>query len=294
MFARLLMALRGNGASEGKPYFGTQALGIPLVATVFLVLRILLLAKPISAVHDESFWVELSAGFGRLQFLDIALLGVCIWVYTADFFNDVLHWDARGVSMHSWQVLWVLFWGLMPFFVLFLVASFAMLFSMDNMLVLGLMALSQLKFAIAGGVGYLLLHRWGGKSFAWLGPFFIAFAFATALFWDEPTLFGLVKWWQGFMVFWLNVLLMQWFEQDKDAASESINVWLSVSSVWLKAMCALLVIGVMGVWFIADHRSWGVLVLLLLYGAMALKPGYFRFGRRYRLLIDGALVLWLL
>lgn len=293
MFARILMALRGNGASEGKPYFGTQALGIPLVATVFLVLRILLLAKPISAIHDESFWVELSAGFGRLQFLDIALLSVCIWVYTADFFNDVLHWDARGVSMRSWQVLWVLYWGVMPFFVLFLVASFAM-FSMDNVLVLGLMALSQLKFAIAGGVGYLLLHRWGGKSFAWLGPFFIAFAFATALFWDEPALFGLVKWWQGFMVFWLNVLLMQWFEQDKDAASESNNVWLTVSSVWLKAMCALLVIGVMGIWFIADHRSWGVLVLLLLYGAMALKPGYFRFGRRYRLLIDGALVLWLL
>ncbi len=293
MFARLLMALRGNGASEGKPFFGTQALGIPLVATVFLVLRVLLLAKPICAVHDESSWVALSAGFGRLQFLDIALLSVCIWVYTADFFNDVLHWDARGVFMRSWQVLWVLFWGLMPFFVLFLVASFAM-FSMDNALVLVLTALSKLKFAIASGLAYLFLHRWGGKSFVWLGPFFIAFAFATALFWDEPAWFGLVKWWQGFMVFWLNVLLMQWFEQDKDAASESINVWLSGSSDWLKGLCALLVIGVMGVWFSTDHRSWGVLFLLLLYGAMALKPVYFRFGRRYRLLIDGALVLWLL
>lgn len=287
------MALRGNGASEGKPFFGTQALGIPLVATVFLVLRVLLLAKPICAVHDESSWVELSAGFGRLQFLDIALLSVCIWVYTADFFNDVLHWDARGVFMRSWQVLWVLFWGLMPFFVLFLVASFAM-FSMDNALVLVLTALGKLKFAIASGLAYLFLHRWGRKSFVWLGPFFIAFAFATALFWDEPAWFGLVKWWQGFMVFWLNVLLMQWFEQDKDAASESINVWLSGSSVWLKGLCALLVIGVMGVWFSTDHRSWGVMVLLLLYGAMALKPVYFRFGRRYRLLIDGALVLWLL
>lgn len=287
------MALRGNGASEGKPFFGTQALGIPLVATVFLVLRVLLLAKPICAVHDESSWVELSAGFGRLQFLDIALLSVCIWVYTADFFNDVLHWDARGVFMRSWQVLWVLFWGLMPFFVLLLVASFAM-FSMDNALVLVLTALSKLKFAIASGLAYLFLHRWGGKSFVWLGPFFIAFAFATALFWDEPAWFGLVKWWQGFMVFWLNVLLMQWFEQDKDAASESINVWLSGSTVWLKGLCALLAIGVMGVWFSTDHRSWGVLVLLLLYGAMALKPVYFRFGRRYRLLIDGALVLWLL
>lgn len=287
------MALRGNGAAEGKPFFGTQALGIPLVATVFLVLRVLLLAKPICAVHDESSWVELSAGFGRLQFLDIALLSVCIWVYTADFFNDVLHWDARGVFMRSWQVLWVLFWGLMPFFVLFLVASFAM-FSMDNALVLVLTALSKLKFAIASGLAYLFLHRWGRKSFVWLGPFFIAFAFATALFWDEPAWFGLVKWWQGFMVFWLNVLFMQWFEQDKDAASESINVWLSGSSVWLKVMCALLVIGVMGVWFSTDHRSWGVLFLLLLYGAMALKPVCFRFGRRYRLLIDGALVLWLL
>lgn len=166
------MALRGNGASEGKPFFGTQALGIPLVATVFLVLRVLLLAKPICAVHDESSWVELSAGFGRLQFLDIALLSVCIWVYTADFFNDVLHWDARGVFMRSWQVLWVLFWGLMPFFVLFLVASFAM-FSMDNALVLVLTALSKLKFAIASGLAYLFLHRWGGKSFAWLGPFLL-------------------------------------------------------------------------------------------------------------------------
>jgi len=293
MIARLLVALRKQGASQGKPFFGTQAMGIPLVATVFLVLRVLLLAKPICAVHDESSLVALSAGFGRLQFLDIALLSVCIWVYTVDFFQDVLHWDARGVFMRSWQVLWVLFWGLMPFFVLFLVASFAM-FSMDNALVLVLTALSKLKFAIASGLAYLFLHRWGGKSFAWLGPFFIAFAFATALFWDEPAWFGLVKWWQGFMVFWLNVLLMQWFEQDKDAASESINVWLSGSTVWLKGLCALLVIGVMGVWFSTDHRSWGVLVLLLLYGAMALKPVYFRFGRRYRLLIDGALVLWLL
>jgi len=287
------VALRKQGASQGKPFFGTQAMGIPLVAAVFILLRVLLLAKPICAVHDESSWVELSAGFGRLQFLDIALLSVCIWVYTADFFNDVLHWDARGVFMRSWQVLWVLFWGLMPFFVLFLVASFAM-FLMDNALVLVLTALSKLKFAIASGLAYLFLNRWGGKSFAWLGPFFIAFAFATALFWDEPAWFGLVKWWQGFMVFWLNVLLMQWFEQDKDAASESINVWLSGSTVWLKGLCALLVIGVMGVWFSTDHRSWGVLVLLLLYGAMALKPAYFRFGRRYRLLIDGALVLWLL
>ena len=293
MFARLLMALRGNGATEGKPYFGTQALGIPLVAKVFLVLRVLLLAKPICAVYDDSSWVELSAGFGRLQFLDIALLSVCVWVYTADFFIDVLHWDSRGVSMRSWQVLWVLFWGVMPFFVLFLVASFAM-FSMDNALVLGLTALSKLKFAIAGGLVYLMFHRWGGKSFAWMGPFSIAFAFATALFWDEPAWFGLVKWWQGFMVFWLNVLLMQWFEQDKDAASESINAWLSVSTFWLKAMCALLVIGVISVWCIADDSSWGVLVLLLLYGTMALKPVYFRFVRLYRLLIDGALVLWLL
>ena len=121
-----------------------------------------------------------------------------------------------------------------------------------------------------------------------------AFSFACALFWAVEFPFQLNLWWQGFLVFWLNVLLMQWFEQDKDAASESSNVWLSVSSVWLKVMCALLVIGVMGVWFSTDHRSWGVLVLLLLYGAMALKPVYFRFGRRYRLLIDGALVLWLL
>ena len=43
MIARLLMALQKQGASQGKPFFGIQAMGIPLVAAVFILLRVLLL-----------------------------------------------------------------------------------------------------------------------------------------------------------------------------------------------------------------------------------------------------------
>lgn len=287
MFARLLMALRGNGASEGKPFFGTQALGIPLVATVFLVLRVLLLAKPICAVHDESSWVELSAGFGRLQFLDIALLSVCIWVYAIDFFKDGLRWDALGVFMRSWQVLWVLFWGLMPFFVLFLVAPF--ITGLDMKVVLG-----AFRWAICGGLGYVLVQRIGGKVAAMLGPICIAFSFACALFWAVEFPFQLNLWWQGFLVFWLNVLLMQWFEQDKDSASKSTNVWLSFEVRILFVLAVLLAGAAVLLWAMGTPRSWGFLGLLLFYVLMVFWPSAWKPFRLYRLFIDGALVLWLL
>jgi hypothetical protein len=287
MFARLLMALRGNGASEGRPFLGTQALGIPWVAAVFLFLRVLLLAKPICAVHDESSWVELSEGFGRLQFLDIALLSVCIWVYAIDFFKDGLRWDALGFSMRSWQVLWVLFWGLLPFFGLLLVAPF--ITGLDMKVVLG-----AFRWAICGGLGYVLVQRIGGKVAAMLGPICIAFSFACALFWAVEFPFQLNLWWQGFLVFWLNVLLMQWFEQDKDSASKSTNVWLSFEVHILFVLAVLLACVAVLLWAMATPRGWGFLGLLLFYVLMVVWPSAWKPFRLYRLLIDGALVLWLL
>ena len=287
MFARLLMALRGNGASEGRPFLGTQALGIPWVAAVFLFLRVLLLAKPICAVHDESSWVELSEGFGRLQFLDIALLSVCIWVYAIDFFKDGLRWDALGFSMRSWQLMWFLFWGLLPFFGLLLVAPF--ITGLDVKVLLG-----AFRWAICGGLGYVLVQRIGGKVAAMLGPICIAFSFACALFWAVEFPFQLNLWWQGFLVFWLNVLLMQWFEQDKDSASKSTNVWLSFEVRILIVLAVLLACVAVLLWAMATPRGWGFLGLLLFYVLMVVWPSAWKPFRLYRLLIDGALVLWLL
>ena len=287
MFARLLMALRGNGASEGRPFLGTQALGIPWVAAVFLFLRVLLLAKPICAVHDESSWVELSEGFGRLQFLDIALLSVCIWVYAIDFFKDGLRWDALGFSMRSWQLMWFLFWGLLPFFGLLLVAPF--ITGLDVKVLLG-----AFRWAICGGLGYVLVQRIGGKVAAMLGPICIAFSFACALFWAVEFPFQLNLWWQGFLVFWLNVLLIQWFEQDKDSVSKSTNVWLSFEVRILIVLAVLLACVAVLLWAMATPRGWGFLGLLLFYVLMVVWPSAWKPFRLYRLLIDGALVLWLL
>ena len=285
MIEGLLVALRKAGASEGKPFFVTQALGIPWVATVFLFLRLLLLMD----VGDVNFF----DAFDQFRLLDLLLLCACVWMYTGDFFRDVIHWDVRSFPMRTWQVLWVLFWGLLPFLGLFLLASLR-LFSLPNWYRLGISTLQSLQFSIIGGICYLWVHRLNGRWAAMLGPFFIAFTFDCALFWDNPDFLYSGRWWQGLMVFWLNVVVMQWFEQDKDAASGSKNIWLQLSAVWLRVLCLVLVLVSIAFWVVLPQISWGFPLLLTIYATMVLWPRIFRWGRLYRLVIDGGLVLWLL
>jgi hypothetical protein len=211
----------------------------------------------------------------------------CIWVYAIDFFKDGLRWDALGFSMRSWQLMWFLFWGLLPFFGLLLVAPF--ITGLDVKVLLG-----AFRWAICGGLGYVLVQRIGGKVAAMLGPICIAFSFACALFWAVEFPFQLNLWWQGFLVFWLNVLLMQWFEQDKDSASKSTNVWLSFEVRILIVLAVLLACVAVLLWAMATPRGWGFPGLLLFYVLMVVWPSAWKPFRLYRLLIDGALVLWLL
>ncbi len=287
MFARHLMALRGNGASEGRPFLGTQALGIPWVAAVFLFLRVLLLLRfATGSIHAGVEGAFLNC-FKQLQLADFLLFSCCIWVYAIDFFKDGLRWDALGFSMRSWQLMWFLFWGLLPFFGLLLVAPF--ITGLDVKVLLG-----AFRWAICGGLGYVLVQRIGGKVAAMLGPICIAFSFACALFWAVEFPFQLNLWWQGFLVFWLNVLLIQWFEQDKDSASKSTNVWLSFEVRILIVLAVLLACVAVLLWAMATPRGWGFLGLLLFYVLMVVWPSAWKPFRLYRLFIDGALVLWLL
>ena len=155
---------------------------------------------------------------GQLHLLDFLLLSGCIWMYAIDFFNDVLRWDGLGLPMRSWQVIWFLFCGLLPFLGLLWVVPFITTVNFADLFL-------QVRWVIGGGLGYVILQRMGGKMAAFLGPFFIAITFALALFWDvsEPWLNPL--WREGVLVFLLNVWVMQWFEQDKDVVSQSTNVW---------------------------------------------------------------------
>jgi hypothetical protein len=86
---------------------------------------------------------------------------------------------------------------------------------------------------------------------------------------------------------------MQWFEQDKDRVSNSINVWLALPAVWLNFMMLLLTSLLLAFWLLYIDAQWGVLVVLLLYGTMLLWPNAYRHYRVYRLILDGALLLWL-
>jgi len=285
--AKLLMAFRNQGASEGKPFFGTQALGIPWVAGVFILLRVGLLYGRCTEPTNAGFEVSLLNGFRQLHFLDFLLLSGCIWMYAIDFFNDVLRWDALGLPMRSWQVIWFLFWGLLPFWGLLWVVPFITIVNFADMA-------WQVRWVIGGGLGYVILQRMGGKMAAFLGPFFIAITFALALFWDvsEPWLNPL--WREGVLVFLLNVWVMQWFEQDKDVVSQSTNVWRSFETRWLRFAMVVLAVCLLVLWGGQAQRSWGLPALLVIYLVMMRFPDAVRPFRLYRLLIDGGLVLWLL
>lgn len=286
------MALREQGASQGKPFFITQALGIPLLACVFLLLRILLLSRLSSGQINVELSLPVLVCFKHLQLSDFLLVSCCIWVYTIDFFKDLLQWDEQGFSLRSWQVLWILFWGLLPFFGLLLVAPIKYWFLKDGFdftVVIG-----AFQWAIFGGLGYLFVQRLGGKFAALFGPICIAFAFICALFWDVESPFQMAIWWQGFLVFLLNVLLMQWFEQDKDSVSNSTNIWLSFNVRILLVIAVLIVVTLLIIFSMQASLSWGLPALLLFYVLLMIFPDWVRYFRFYRLLTDGILVIWLL
>lgn len=290
MFGRLLMSFRAKGASQGRPHFFTQALGIPVVAVVFVSLRLLLLNQfsldAVSVIDDTHL------GFGgALTLVDFMLLGCCIWVYAMDFFIDGLRWDALGVSMRPWQVAWAIVWGLIPIFGLLLVAlgTSVLVGEVDRWFLFG-----AFRWVVLGGMGYLLVRWLGGKMAAILGPCFIAITFASALFWDVLEPWEAPLWRQGVLVFVFNVWVMQWFEQDKDGVSISNNVWRSVDRRWMMFWMAVVLIALLVFWGGQAQRSWGLPALLLLYGAMLILPNPVRLFRLYRLIIDTALLLWLL
>jgi hypothetical protein len=274
MFSRLLMSFQKRGASEGKPHFFTQALGIPWVALVFLTLRYFLVPE---------------SGLQAWHYQDFVLLCCCVAVYAVDFLFDSLRWDELTYPIKEWQVNWALFWGLFAILGLLLVALLMGGPFNDFYVELG-----TFRWTIFGGVGYVIVRVLGRRISALLGPFFIAMTFAFALFWDRAFPLSDLQWWGGFLLFLTNVILMQWMEQDKDAVSSSTNVWLELNAIALKGFLLLLSASQLGIWGMQDHQNYGPLMALVVYGAIWFFPKWFRPFRLYRLLIDGALVLWLI
>ncbi|MEI8100178.1 MAG: hypothetical protein WCH09_01300, partial [Bacteroidota bacterium] len=83
MFTRLWIALKNWGASEGKPFLGVQALGIPVVAVVFLTIRT-------QFGNDTRLNSLLSAAPPNWDWIVSCLILV---VYAADFISDAIAWD---------------------------------------------------------------------------------------------------------------------------------------------------------------------------------------------------------
>lgn len=292
MFTRLWIALKNWGASEGKPFLGIQALGIPVVALVFLTIR--------AQFHNvTSLNLVLSAASPNWDWIVACLILI---VYAADFISDAIAWDRIGVKFTAWQLVlavgWILFGG---FILLMLTVVLPLLGfgTFDKKALVDL--LWSLRFLVLGGLMYSYFKWRGGSMLAYFGPVLIAFVFSVAVFGGLPAAGLVMLWLQGFCAFLLNILLMQYFEKDKDAVSETPNLWLLKWSRIMPMVTSLLILLITAGWIFNDFNGndidgnkFGTILLLAIYGFMFIFPAAFRFARWYRVLIDGALVLWLI
>jgi hypothetical protein len=292
MFARLWIALKKWGASEGKPFLGIQVLGIPVVALVYLILR--------GQLGNGTKWNFLLPEVPPNWDWIVACL--ILIVYAVDFIFDAVMWDGLGTKLHAWHLILAVGWILFGSFVLLMLVVVLPLLGFgtsDKKALLDL--LWSLRIPILGGLMFGYFKWRGGLIFALLGPILIAFVFAAAVFGGLPTMDIYLFWLQGFFIFLLNILLLQYFEKDKDAVSETPNLWVLVSTQWLKFLLAMLVLLISTSWVVMnysdkyiDGKQFGPILLLFFYGLMFLFPKAFKFARFYRVLIDATLFIWLI
>jgi len=291
MIARLLVALRKQGASQGKPFLGIQALGIPVVALVFLTIRA-------QFGNDTRLNSLLSATPPNWDWIVSCLILI---VYSADFISDAIAWDRIGVKFATWQLVLAVGWILFGSFILLMLTVVLPLlgFGMREMALLDL--LLSLRYLVLGGLVYSYFKWRGGSVLAFFGPVLIAFVFAAAVFGGLPSAGFISFWFQGFCIFLLNILLMQYFEKDKDAVSQTPNLWLLKWRRIMPMVAGLLILLITVGWVFNDFNgnnfdgnNFGIILLLAIYGLMFIFPTAFRFARWYRVLIDSALILWLI
>jgi len=291
MFTRLWIALKNWGASEGKPFLGIQALGIPVVALVFLTIRA-------QFGNDTRLNSLLSATPPNWDWIVSCLILI---VYSADFISDAIAWDRIGVKFATWQLVLAVGWILFGSFILLMLTVVLPLlgFGMREMALLDL--IWSLRYLVLGGLVYSYFKWRGGSVLAFFGPVLIAFVFAAAVFGGLPSAGSISFWFQGFSIFLLNILLMQYFEKDKDAVSQTPNLWLLKWRRIMPRVTGLLILLITVGWFFYDFNgnnfdgnNFGIILLLAIYGLMFIFPTAFRFARWYRVLIDSALILWLI
>jgi len=292
MFIRLWIALKNWGASEGKPFLGIQALGIPIVALVFLTIRT-------QFGNDTRLYSLLSASPPNWDWIVACLILI---VYAADFISDAIVWDRIGVKFTAWQLVLAVGWILFGSFILLMLTVVLPLLGFDTFDKKALLDLLwSLRYLVLGGLVYCYFKWRGGSVLAFFGPVLIAFVFVAAVFGGLPSVGFISFWLQGFCIFLLNILLMQYFEKDKDAVSQTPNLWLLKWSRIMPMVIVLLILLITAGCVFNDFNGnnfdgnkFGTILLLAIYGLMFIFPAAFRFARWYRVLIDSALILWLI
>lgn len=276
------------GCIGGQTIFGHSSLGDSSCGARFLTIR--------SQLTQKATILNL---FNETSIPDWDWIVACLIliVYASDFIWDAITWDRAGVDFKSWQGTLAIAWILLGSFV---VLGLTMVFPLLGFGTRDLNGLKELlwslRYLIFGGILYCYVKWRSGLLLAYFGPVLIAFVFASAVFGGLPSSGSLMFWIQGFCVFLLNILLMQYFEKDKDIVLKLPNLWLIRGAHKLPVVALLLVVSITIGVAINDFNGdkLGVVLLMALYGFMYFYPTVFRYGRWYRILIDIALVLWLL
>jgi hypothetical protein len=223
-------------------------------------------------------------------------------VYAADFISDAIAWDRIGVKFATWQFVLAVGWILFGSFILLMLTVVLPFLGFGTFNIKSLLDLLwSLRYLVLGGLVYCYFKWRGGSVLAFFGPVLIAFVFVSAVFGGLPSVGFISFWLQGFCIFLLNILLMQYFEKDKDAVSQTPNLWLLKWSRIMPTVVVLLILLITAGWFFNDFNGnnfdgnkFGTILLLAIYVLMFIFPAAFRFARWYRVLIDGVLVLWLI
>ena len=281
-----------------------QLIGIPFPAIILASIAFRNIAR-ITAIQS----VESTANNSLMTLSVLGVFAAAIVVYSLDFIRDI----PKHIPIKPWWKMVAMFWLFLGLTLVFFVFWHAYGFINVGSFIVEVLPISKLIFAASIVLGialyYLLKLKWFSKGVVLL-PFIIALviAFSINLF---PVIFATediqyqilkIQLPLQLLVFWLNLLIVSYFEKEKDENQHTANIWktnpksgkwqllfvLVTILTWILWNCLLFPVAVYAEMWV----NLSVLILLS-YALLALKPNWFKWNSVYRFYVDFVLLLFL-
>lgn len=281
-----------------------QLLGIPFPAIILASLAFKNITR-VTAIQSAASPIHHSL-------MALSVLGVfagAIIIYSADFLRDI----PKAFQIKSWWRMVALFWLFLGATLLVFVFFHAYNLLYLNGIFIQVVPVKMMVIAICVLLGiamYYLLKATKYTKGQVILPFVIALviSFSINLFplmYSTNTLqYDILKMQLPIqlLVFWLNLLIVAYFEMEKDEQHSINNIWTLYPKL-MKQQLYFVVITLL-VWVVWNTKVFPVdigadvwlnlsVLFLLSYLLMALKPNIFRWNSAYRFYVDLVLLLFL-